>query len=383
MTERGVLSYGMVGGGPGSFIGEVHRKAIKFDNKAELAAGSFSRDYEKTLVTGKELGLDSDRLYRDYEKMAKKEAGRHDGIDFVAIVTPNYAHYEIAKAFLQEGINVACDKPLTFTVDEAQELKKLADENDLLFCVTYTYSGYPMVKQAREMIKRGDIGKIRTVMGEYPQEWLATPADEDDKQASWRTDPERAGRSNCVGDIGSHIENTVAYITGLEIDSLCANLDSFVAGRELDDNAEIMIKYTSGASGVYWCSQVAAGHDNGLKVRVFGSKGAIEWEQENPNYLTVTYLDQPKQILSRGRDELYPPNTDLPRLPGGHPEGYFEAFANLYSRFADALLAKKAGEPLSEGEMDFPTAADGVSGVKFINLCVDSSEQGAQWLDFD
>ena len=380
-SEGGKLLYGMVGGGPGAFIGDVHRRAASFDGKAQLVAGVFSRSYENTLSTGRSLGLDPGRLYRDFEEMAKKEGAREDKIDFVSIVTPNNVHYAVAKAFLTNGINVVCDKPLTVTVEEAEELAKIAKEKDLLFCVTYTYSGYPMVKHAREMIRRGDIGEIRVVMGEYLQDWLATPTEkEGNKQAAWRTDPKQSGASNCVGDIGSHIENTVAYITGLKIDSLCANLDIFGEGRKLDDNAEILVKYNNGATGVYWCSQVAIGHDNGLRVRIVGTKGSIEWEQENPNYLKVAYLGQPVQILSRGTGYIYPQAAKFSRIPPGHPEGYYEAFSNIYSAFAGALLKKKAGQDLTAEDLDFPSVEAGVDGVRFINKSVESSHKGSIWV---
>ena len=282
------------------------------------------------------------------------------------------------------GINVVCDKPLTLKVEEAEELTNLTRKRDLLCCVTYTYSGYPMVKHAREIIEKGEIGKIRMVMGEYLQEWLAMPVEKDagNKQASWRTDPKYSGKSNCVADIGSHIENIISYVTGLKIESLCANLDIFVEGRALDDNAEVLVKYTSGASGIYWCSQVAIGHNNGLKFRILGEKGSVEWEQKNPDYLKVAFYGQPVQILSQGRDNLYPLALRVSRLPGGHPEGVYEAFANIYSNFSDALLAKKAGKAYqNQKEIDFPTFEDGVRGVKFINLCVESSEKGACWIN--
>jgi len=380
---EGILRYGMVGGGQGSFIGNVHRKAAEFDGKAELVAGCFSQNFDNTLATGKELGLNQEQLYRNYEEMAEKEAIREDKIDFVTIVTPNYAHYRIAKAFLKKGVNVVCDKPLTVELKEAEELARLASEKCLFFCVTYTYSGYPMVKHAREMIKKGEIGEIRMVMAEYSQEWLATPIENTgNKQAAWRTNPELSGKSNCVGDIGSHIENTISYMTGLEIKSLCAKLDIFGEGRVLDDNAEIMIKYKNRVSGIYWSSQIAIGHNNDLKVRIFGTRGSIEWGQENPNYLKVAYLDKPAQILSRGRDKLYPLAEKMVRIPSGHPEGYYEAFANIYSNFADALLAKKAGQPLIKEEMDFPMVEDGIRGVKFIGLAVESSKKGGVWVDF-
>ena len=377
------LTYGMVGGGQGAFIGDVHRKAINLDQKAQLAAGCFSRDYQNTLDTGASLGIAEDRLYKSYQEMAEAEGKREDKIDFVVIVTPNSSHSPIAKAFLEQGIHVVCDKPLTLELEDAEALVKLAKERELFFCVTYTYTGYPMVKHAREMVKNGDIGNICFVNAEYPQEWLATPIEEEgQKQASWRTDPALSGKSCCVGDIGSHIENLVSYITGLNISSVCARLDTFVEGRVLDDNATIMVEYDSGAKGVYWSSQIAIGHDNDLKIRIYGTQGAISWVQEDPNYLHVSYLDKPNETLSRGRDELYPHAAKYPRIPSGHPEGYFEAFANIYLTFINALFKKKAGEILTENDLDFPTAEAGADGVKFIGKCVESSQQGAVWLDF-
>ena len=376
-----VLSFGMVGGGSGSLIGEVHRKSASFDRKAKLVAGCFSRSYDNTLSTGEKLGLDSGRLYKNYREMTGEEGAREDKIDFVIIVTPNNLHFKIAQAFLEKGINVVCDKPLTLKVKEAEELINLAKKRDLLCCVTYTYSGYPMVKHAREIIAKGEIGKIRMVMGEYLQEWLAMPVEKEEKnkQASWRTDPKYSGKSNCVADIGCHIENIISYVTGLEIDFLCANLDIFVEGRALDDNAEILVKYTSGARGIYWCSQVAIGYNNGLKFRILGEKGSIEWEQEKPDFLKVAFYGRPVQILFRGRDNLNPLAKRVSRLPGGHPEGLYEAFANIYSNFSDVLLARKA-RSINQKEVDFPTFEDGARGVKFINLCVESSQKGARWI---
>ena len=382
-TINKVLRYGMVGGGTGSFIGDVHRKAANFDGKIKLVAGSFSRNYDNTLSTGRKLGLETERLYKNFEEMAEKEAARKDKIDFVSIVTPNYVHYQIAKIFLKNGINVVCDKPLCFKVEEAEELADLAKEKELIFCVTYVYTGYPMVKQASEMIRQGDIGEILMVMAEYPQEWLATTVeDEGNNQAAWRTNPKMAGSSNCVGDIGSHIENTVSYITGLKIKSLCAKLDIIGENRVLDTNAGIMIKYDNGASGFYWCSQIAIGHDNDLKIRIYGTKGSIEWRQEDPNYLEVTYLGKPREKLSRGRDEIYPLAANNVRIPSGHVEGYYEAFANIYKNFADALLSKKSDFNFKEESYDYPTVYDGISGVKFINLAVESSKKGSIWVDF-
>lgn len=376
------LRYGMIGGGPGAFIGEVHRKAIGLDGLADLAAGCFSRSAEKSRETGKALGLADDRLYPDFETMAEAESRRPDRIDFAVIVTPNAQHYPAAKAFLSRGIDVVCDKPLTFEAAEAEELAMLARKKGLLFCVTYTYTGYPAVKQAREMVRRGDIGEIRFVNAEYPQEWLATPIEQEgQKQAAWRSDPAQTGKSNCVGDIGSHVENLVSYVTGLEIASLCARLDTFVPGRVLDDNASVMLNYKGGAKGLYWSSQVAVGYDNALRLRVFGSKGTIQWSQENPNYLVVSRLGQPTVTLSRGRDGFYPHAQSYSRIPSGHPEGYFEAFANIYRTFIAALGKKKAGRELSAEDLDFPGPEAGVSGVKFIGKCVDSSRKGAVWLD--
>ncbi|MCP4399631.1 MAG: Gfo/Idh/MocA family oxidoreductase [bacterium] len=376
------LTYGMVGGGQGAFIGDVHRKAINLDRRSHLAAGCFSRDYQNTLDTGASLGLAEDRLYKSFEEMAEAEGKREDKIDFVVIVTPNISHFPIAKAFLEQGIHVVCDKPLTLELEDAEELTQLAKDKDLFFCVTYTYTGYPMVKHAREMVKNGDIGDIRFVNAEYPQEWLATPIEaEGQKQASWRTDPALTGKSCCVGDIGSHVENLAAYITGLKIKSLCARLDTFVEGRVLDDNATIMVEYANGAKGLYWSSQIAIGHDNALKIRIFGTKGTIAWGQEDPNYLHVTHLGKPAEKLSRGRDELHAHAGGYPRIPAGHPEGYFEAFANIYLTFANALLKKKIGETLTENDLDFPTVEAGTDGVKFIGKCVESSQQGAVWLE--
>jgi predicted dehydrogenase len=378
------LSYGMVGGGEGAFIGEVHRKAIATDGKARLVAGSFSRDNKKTLAAGESLGVARERLYETYEEMAKKEAARKDGIDFVVIVTPNHLHFPIAKTFLESGINVVCDKPLVHSSDQAEELKRLAARKDRLFCVTYTYTGYPMMKQARRMVANGDIGDIRFVSAEYLQDWLATPLENSgSKQAEWRTDPERSGIAGCLGDIGTHVENSVAYITGLSIASVSARLDTIVSGRRLDDNASIMVRYSNGAQGLYWTSQVAVGHDNDLRVRVFGSKGAVEWVQENPNYLKVSHLDRPGEVLSRGRDKLYPEAAMFSRIPGGHPEGYPEAFSNLYRSFCDALVKKSAGAKLTAADLDFPGLDAGAAGVKFVERCVESSRKGAAWTNLE
>jgi len=375
-----VLRYGMVGGGEGSFVGDVHRIAAVFDGKCKISAGCFSRDYDNTLKTGSMYGISTDRLYKNFNEMADAEVKREDCIDFVSIVTPNFQHYEIAKKFLSKGINVLCEKPLVFTVLEAEELENLAKEKGVLFCITYAYSGYPMVKQARQLIKDNKLGEILIVMGEYPQDWLiSTVEKEGSRQAAWRTDPKQAGVSNCIGDIGTHIENTVSYITGLKINSLCAMLDIIGEDRTLDTNASVMLKYNNGASGIYWASQVAIGNDNALKIRIYGTKGSIEWSQENPNYLNVAYIGQPKIIMSRGQGYL--DTIAASRTPSGHPEGYYEAFANVYTSFASALLKKMSGEVLKGEDLDFPNAEAGVDGVKFINACVNSSKAGAIWVE--
>jgi predicted dehydrogenase len=377
------LTYGMVGGGQDAFIGEVHRKSIALDGKAELVSGCFSQNYQNTLTTGQMLGLDEDRLYPSFEEMMEAEGKREDKIDFVVIVTPNSSHFPIAKLAMENGIHVVCDKPLTTDSGDAEALARLSADKDLLFCVTYTYTGYPVVKHLRELIVRGDLGDIRFVNAEYPQEWLSTPKEESgQKQAAWRTNPALTGISNCVGDIGTHIENMVSYLTGLKIRSLCARLDTFVGGRTLDDNASIMVEYDSGAKGLYWSSQIAVGHDNGLRVRIYGTKGSLEWSQENPNYAKICDLDKPTTTISRGRDDLYPHAQDFSRIPAGHPEGYFEAFANIYSTYCGALSKKLAGESLSAEEMDFPGVEEGVQGVRFIEKCVESSKNGAIWIKF-
>ena len=385
IKENGVLRFGMVGGAIGSFIGDVHRKGASFDSQAQLVAGCFSTNFHRTLLTGERLGISPTRLYRDHTEMAEKEAARDDGIDFVIIATPNHAHYAACKAFLLQGIHVVCDKPLTFTVQEAEELKYLAEDKGLLFCVTYAYSQCVAVKQAQMMVKNGDIGEIRVVAAEYPQGWLATGIEnEGNKQASWRTDPNQAGPSNCVGDIGTHVEHTVSYITGLEIDELSARLDNFGGdNRTLDTNAVIMVKYKNGAVGNYWCSQVAIGYDNALSVRIFGTKGSIEWSQEDPNYLNVVKIGEPHQRLSRGNNYFYPEAEKMRRLSAGHSEGYHEMFANIYLKFTTALAKLKQGMELSEEDLDFPDAQAGVNGVKFINRCVESSQKGSAWVKFD
>jgi predicted dehydrogenase len=377
------LTYGMVGGGPGSFIGDVHRKSIALDGLAGIAAGCFSRSQDNTLKTGVALGISRDRLYKTYEEMAEIESKRPDKIDFVVIVTPNYAHAAAARAFLSRGIPVVCDKPLCVEESDAKELVELAKKNNLLFMVTYTYAGNPAVKHARELIQKGEIGKIHFVTGEYPQEWLLADAErQGNKQAAWRTDPKFAGKSNSLGDLGTHIENMVSYLTGLRIKSVCARMDKIMPGRVLDDNATVMLEYEGGAKGVYWSSQVASGYDNALKVRVFGDKGAVEFNEEECNYVKVSIFGRPAAVLSRGRDAFYPHAQSYSRIPSGHPEGYFEAMGNIYKTYILALAKQKDGKTLTKDDLDFPDAEMGLDGVRFIGKCVESSDKGAVWVAY-
>jgi predicted dehydrogenase len=382
-AKTGGIRYGMIGGGQGAFIGSVHRKAIAMDGSAQLVAGCFSSDHKNTIETGEALNVPRERLYGDFREMIRAEANRRDGIDFVVIVTPNDLHYRIARLALENGIHVVCDKPLTTSSRDARALGALAKKKRLFFAVTYAYTGYPIVRHMRELVRKGDLGTIRFIAAEYPQDWLATLVEKTgQKQASWRTNPKRAGISNCVGDIGSHIENMVSHITGLEIQSLLARLDRFGEKRPLDDNASILLEYKGGAKGIYWCSQIAVGHDNGLRVRIYGTQGSLDWAQEDPNYCRIAFVNKPTVRLSRGRDELHPSAGRLLRLPSGHPEGYFECFANIYSAFTAALQKKKAGEPLTAEDLDFPDVDDGIRGVRFIEKCVESSRKGATWVKF-
>lgn len=372
------LTYGMVGGGSDSLIGNVHRKAARFEDRAKIEAGTFSRNYEKSKQFGISLGLGEGRLYKDHEQMAKEEANRRDGIDFVVIVTPNKFHYPVAKSFLKRGIHVLCDKPLTLTIDQAKDLKKSKEENDLLLGITYTYSGYPMLKEAKKLIEKGSIGNIRFVYSQYLQDWLSKPIEEENKQASWRTDPEYSGVSNCVSDIGSHIEHTVSYLTGLSISSLNGRLERVVKGRQLDDNARILVNFSNGGTGIYWSSQVAVGHDNSFVIRVYGDKGSVFWNQENPNYLKLNSVDAPQKVISRGKDNVSELSRNFSRLPAGHPEGYYEAFANIYRSFTQAISDKKQGLFNQEDNYDYPTVEEGIKSVRFIHQCVKSSKENQE-----
>lgn len=373
------LRYGMVGGGEGAFIGGVHRKGAEYDGLCRLAAGCFSRDFANTLRTGRRLGIEPERLYGSYEDMAKQEALLEDGIEFVVVVTRNASHFAVCKAFLQQGIHVMCDKPLTISLQEARELQNLAKKNHVLIGVSYAYSGYPMVKQARELIRHGHIGDVRTVMAEYLQEGIANPQR---RTNNWRLSPEQQGPSFAVADIGCHIEHTVKYMTGLEIASVCAGFDRHEETGPLETHANILVRFKGGASGVYSCSKLAIGYKNGLQVRIFGTTGSLEWNQEYPEELRVAKLGQPQQLWCRGRDALYPAAASFNRLPGGHPEGLYESFANLYSSFAKALISLNQGSIDRFVPTDFPCIEDGVAGVEFISHCVESAAKHGEWVSF-
>ena len=376
-----IIRYGMVGGGMKALIGEVHRKALKFDNRVELVAGCFSSHADRNAEVGVEYGLDPARVYANYEEMAKAEAAREDGIDFVSVVTPNNTHYAVCKAFLEAGIHVVCEKPLCFTVEQAEELQKLSREKGLLFGVTYTYTGYVMSKVMKEMIAEGKIGKVVSVNAEYAQDWLlgelATGNNTQTNIAVWRTDPAVSGAANCVGDIGTHIENYVHYVTGLKIKRLIATTNKY--GKALDLNANIIVEYENGVNGAYWCSQVAAGHYNGLAVRVYGDKGALEWAQEDPEHLRYTPMDGATQLLARGTGCIREKAAAQGRLPSGHPEGLVTAFANIYRNYVSALVAKKNG---TDAEVyDYPRVEDGVNGVRFVKAVVESAANGSTWVE--
>lgn len=374
------LRYGMVGGGPGAFIGDAHRKAISLDSTAELVAGCFSRTPEKTKEQGKALGLDPERCYANYKEMAAAEPAREDGIDFVVIVTPNNTHYEIAKAFLEAGIHVACDKPLVTTAEEAEELKKIADEKGLLFMVTYTYTGHVTMKYMRDLVKNGEIGTVRTVMAEYPQGWLYNENDWGGKQGEWRCDPAQSGRVNCLGDLGTHVENAVATVTWLKIKRVLAKMDVVVPGRKLDDNDQILVEYEGGATGINWTSQFAIGCDNSLRLRIYGSKGTLLWFQETPEEVTLIREDGIARTIKRGYGAVTPDAAKYGRLPSGHTEGWLEAMGNLYDSFGACVLAKKE-DRFTPDLIDYPTIEEGVAGLKYVEACLKSSENGNVWVE--
>ena len=377
MSENGKrrIRLGMVGGGTGAFIGYVHRIAARLDNDYELVAGALSSRPEVAMESGRNIGLDPSRTYASYEEMARKESARPDGIEAVSIVTPNHMHVPPAKLFLEAGIHVICDKPLSSTLADARALAAVKPKNGAKFLLTHNYTGYPLVRQARELVKSGALGKLRVVQVEYPQDWLSTPADPGNKQAAWRTDPKRSGAGGAIGDIGTHAYNLARFITGLKTDAVSADLQSFVKGRKVDDNVHILLRFQGGARGMLWASQVAPGNENGLKIRVYGEKAGIEWRQDNPNQMWFSELGKPAVLLTRGGAISQPPAASMNvRIPGGHPEGYLEAFATLYSQFADVIRGEgKAYAPL------LPSLADGVEGVEFITASIASSKANGKW----
>jgi predicted dehydrogenase len=374
------IRLGMVGGGIDAFIGGVHRIAARLDDKFELVAGALSSTPERSLKSGAALGLNPTRTYGDFKEMAAAEARLKDGIEAVAIVTPNHMHYPVAREFLQRGIHVICDKPLTSTLADAKKLAKLAERSDALFVLTHNYTGYPMVRHARELVRSGELGEIRVVHVEYVQDWLAEPIEQTgQKQAAWRTDPERSGAGGATGDIGTHAYNLAEFVTGLALEALAADVHTFVRGRKLDDNAHVLLRYEGGAKGMLWCSQVAVGQENGLKLRVYGTKGGLEWAQEDPNYLYWSKLGEPRRRITRSGAGAGADAARVTRIPSGHPEGYLEAFANLYSEAAAAIVAKKAGKRV-DSKIVYPSVDDGVRGVAFVEACVASSRRNGAWV---
>lgn len=377
----GPIRLGMVGGGQGAFIGAVHRIASRIDGHYELVAGALSSNPDRALESAKELGLDPARSYGSYAEMAKAEAKREDGIEAVAIVTPNHMHFGPAKAFLDAGIHVICDKPLTSTMGDAKKLAKAVEGSGKLFVLTHNYTGYPMIRHAREMVKKGKLGTLRLVHAEYVQDWLTDPIEKSgQKQASWRTDPKQSGAGGSVGDIGTHAYNLARFVSDLKLESLAADLDTFGKGRSLDDNAHVMLRFEKGAKGMLWSSQVAPGNENGLKLRIYGTKGGIEWCQENPNQLWFTPFGEEKRLITRGGAGSGDAAARMTRIPPGHPEGYLEGFANIYSEAAMAIRAMRRKGGKIPKQVMFPSIEDGLEGMKFIEACVASSKKDARWV---
>lgn len=375
------LQLGMVGGGRDAFIGAVHRIAARIDDQYELVAGCFSSTAEKSAASGADLGLNPARVYASYAEMAQREARHKNRIDAVSIVTPNHLHAPIAKEFLKRGIHVICDKPLTGTLADAKALAKAAERSGALFILTHNYTGYPMIRQARAMVAAGELGTVRVVQAEYAQDWLSTPLEQTgQKQAEWRTDPARSGGGGATGDIGTHAMNLAAFVSGLELESLAADLHRFVEGRKIDDNGHVMLRFRGGAKGMLWCSQVAPGNENSLRLRIYGEKAGLEWAQEDPNYLWFTPLGEPRRLITRGGAGAGPEAGRVTRVPPGHPEGYLEGFANIYAEAARAIRARKAGHEIP-AEVVFPSIADGVAGVAFVDACVRSSARNAAWVN--
>jgi len=382
MPAKRKLRYGMVGGGQNAFIGAVHRLAANLDGQIELVAGAFSADARNSRLTGEQLWLNPARVYDTYEQMARTEAGLPEGerMDFVAIVTPNFLHAPVAATFLKAGFHVVCDKPMTLTLKEARTLRETVRKSGRVFALTHNYTGYPMVKEARELVRSGRLGKILKVIAEYPQGWLLDRIETTGhKQAAWRADPKKAGASCCVGDIGTHAENLGRYITGLRIKELCAEFTTFVPGRKLEDDASMLIRYEGGAKGVLHCSQVSCGEENNLNIRVYGTLGSLAWQQEHPNELKWIPKGEPARLLRRGNGYLGDAAKKFTRLPFGHPEAFIEAFANIYLEAVAAIRANLAGE---RGEFDFPTVDDGVAGMAFIETAVKSAASNGRWTKF-
>ena len=379
-SGTGPIRYGMVGGGQGAFIGAVHRIAARLDDRYVLVAGALSSDPDRAYASGAELGLAPARTYTDFEEMARREARLRDGIEAVAIVTPNHMHFPVASAFLKRGIHVICDKPLTTTLMGARQLAALAAKSGRVFAVTHNYTGYPMVRQAREMVAAGKLGKLRLVHVEYVQDWLSTPLEQTgQKQAEWRTDPARSGAGGAVGDIGTHAFNLASFVSGLELESLAADVSTFVEGRRLDDNVHVLLRFAGGAKGMLWASQVAPGNENALRLRLYGEKGGLDWAQENPNELWFTPLGEEKRLITRGGAGAGPAAARVTRVPPGHPEGYLEGFANIYAEAARAILAAREGRA-PDPDVVFPTVEDGVKSVAFIEACVKSGRKNGAWV---
>ncbi|HEX8849832.1 MAG TPA: Gfo/Idh/MocA family oxidoreductase [Gemmatimonadaceae bacterium] len=378
MPLKRKVRYGMVGGGPGAFIGAVHRKAAALDGEIELVAGAFSSDAKKSRKQGQELFLDPNRVYGSWEEMVEKERKLPEGerIDFVSIVTPNASHFAIARAFIEAGFHVVCDKPMTTTIEDAEALCKLVKKHDAVFALTHNYTGYPMVKQARELVRQGKLGKIQKIVAEYSQGWILAVAG----MSIWRLDPKHAGISSAIGDIGVHALNLTQYVTGLQLEEIHADLTSFGKGYELEDDANILVHFQGGARGIIYCSQISAGEENGLRLRVYGDKTGLDWRQENPNYLDVLRSDAPAEVWKRGNEYLAPIVKHNTRIPSGHPEGFIEAFANIYRNAARTIAARIAGEKPGEFDTDFPTVQDGARGVHFIHKAVESGKKRA-WVD--
>ena len=369
------IRLGMVGGGRGAFIGAVHRIASRIDDQYELVAGAFSSDPDRSAASAADLGVA--RSYGSFAEMAAREARRKDGIEAVAIVTPNHMHAPVALEFLKRGIHVICDKPLTATLPEAKKLARAAEASGVIFALTHNYTGYPMIRQAKAMVEAGELGDLRLVQVEYAQDWLAHEV-EGSKQADWRTDPARSGAGGSTGDIGTHAFNLANFVSGLTLAELSADLQSFVPGRRVDDNAHVLMRYTSGARGMLWCSQVASGQENGLRLRIYGTKAGIEWEQENPNYLWVTPFGAPRYRLTRGGAGTGEAAARVSRIPPGHPEGYLEGFANIYAETARAITARRDGSAL-DAAVTFPGLKEGLEGVAFVDACVRSSKRNGLW----